>query len=336
MPVGTEGVSINSDTANETLLSLSGVEVTINTISGPVHPLQGVDLDVFPGETVGLVGESGSGKSMTLRSILRLMPPGGAITGGAVKWLGNSVLNLDADELQSYRGSQVAMIYQNPVSALDPMLSVERQIVDAFKANRENSDGVAEEYARDVLRDLEFGNPDVILKRYPHQLSGGMAQRVNIALALACGPSLILADEPTTGLDMTTQIRVLDLLERQVSARNAALLFISHDLRAVSRVARNIGIMYAGQVVEFGPRERILTNPSHPYARALLECMNLRTGERPRSIPGLVPQMTEEYNLCAFRNRCSSRMAVCDEQPLPVHNLGERHRLLCHLGPGHD
>ncbi|MXY76815.1 MAG: ABC transporter ATP-binding protein [Acidimicrobiia bacterium] len=326
---------MSSGPANGALLTLSGVEVTINTLSGPVHPLQGVDLEVYPGETVGLVGESGSGKSMTLRSILRLMPPGGAITGGSVKWQDRSVLDLDTDELQAYRGADVAMIYQNPVSALDPLLSVERQIVDAFKANRETSDGVAEEFARDALRDLEFGNPDVILNRYPHQLSGGMAQRVNIALALACGPSLILADEPTTGLDMTTQIRVLDLLEQQVHARNAALLFISHDLRAVSRVARNIGIMYAGQVVEFGPRERILTDPSHPYARALLECMDLRTGERPRSIPGLVPRMTEEYELCAFRDRCPSRMAVCDEERLPVHELGRRGRLLCHLGPDH-
>ncbi len=326
---------MKSGSTGEALLTLSGVEVTINTLSGPVHPLQGVDLEVFPGETVGLVGESGSGKSMTLRSILRLMPPGGAITGGAIKWRDRSVLDLDTDELQAYRGSDVVMIYQNPVSALDPMLSVERQIVDAFEANREVSDVVPEEFAREALRDLEFGNPDAIMNRFPHQLSGGMAQRVNIALALACGPSLILADEPTTGLDMTTQVRVLDLLERQVSARNAALLFISHDLRAVSRVARNIGIMYAGRVVEFGPRERILTEPSHPYAKALLECVDLRADERPRSIPGLVPRMTEEYELCAFRDRCSSRMAVCDEEPLPVHELGGRRRLLCHLGADH-
>ena len=126
---------------------------------------------------------------------------------------------------------------------------------------------------------------------------------------------------------------MLDLLERQVHARNAALLFISHDLRAVSRVARNIGIMYAGQVVEFGPRDRILSDPSHPYARALLECMNLRIGERPRSIPGLVPRMAEPYERCAFRDRCVSRMVVCDEEPLPRYELGGRRRLLCHLGP---
>ena len=320
--------------ANGALLTLSEIEVTIHTATGPVHPLQGVDLEVYPGETVGLVGESGSGKTMTLRSILRLMPPGGAVTGGAIEWEGRPVLDMDPDELQSYRGADVAMIYQNPVSALDPMLKVKRQIVDAFEANRNEGDGDPEEFARSTLRDLEFGDPEAVLRRYPHQLSGGMAQRVNIALALACGPALILADEPTTGLDMTTQIRVLDLLERQVSARNAALLFISHDLRAVARVSRRIGIMYAGRVVEFGTRERILNEPSHPYTRALLECVDLRTGERPRSIPGLVPKMTEVYELCAFRDRCVSRMEVCDSEPLPRCEPDERNMLLCHLGYG--
>lgn len=319
---------------NSALLTLSGIEVMIRTASGPVHPLQGVDLEVYPGETVGLVGESGSGKTMTLRSILRLMPPGGSITAGAIDWNGRPVLEMSPSELQAYRGADVAMIYQNPVSALDPMLKVERQIVDAYKANRDLSDGDPQEFTRYILRELEFGDPETVLRRHPHQLSGGMAQRVNIALALACGPALILADEPTTGLDMTTQIRVLNLLESQVSARNAALLFISHDLRAVARVSRHIGIMYAGRVVEFGPRKQILEEPSHPYTRALLDCVDLRTGERPRSIPGLVPRMTEVYDLCAFRDRCASRMGVCDREPLPLYELDERRRLLCHLGPG--
>jgi oligopeptide/dipeptide ABC transporter ATP-binding protein len=325
---------VTTDRANGALLSLSGVEVTIHTASGPVHPLQGVDLEVYPGETVGLVGESGSGKTMTLRSILRLMPPGGAITGGTIDWSGRQVLEMNPGDLQAYRGADVAMIYQNPVSALDPMLKVERQIVDAYKANREASDWDPHEFAMSTLRELEFGDPETVLRRHPHQLSGGMAQRVNIALALACGPALILADEPTTGLDMTTQIRVLDLLEKQVSARNAALLFISHDLRAVARVSRHIGIMYAGRVVEFGPREQILEEPTHPYSKALLECVDLRTGERPLSIPGLVPKMTEVYDLCAFRDRCVSRMEVCDREPLPLFEPDERRSLLCHLGPG--
>lgn len=324
---------MTSASANGALLTLSGIEVMIRTAAGPVHPLQGVDLEVYPGETVGLVGESGSGKTMTLRSILRLMPPGGAITGGTIDWNGRRVLDMDPGDLQAYRGADVAMIYQNPVSALDPMLKVERQIVDAFKANRDASDGDPHQFARSTLRELEFGDPEAVLRRHPHQLSGGMAQRVNIALALACGPALILADEPTTGLDMTTQIRVLDLLEKQVSARNAALLFISHDLRAVARVSRHIGIMYAGRVVEFGPREQILSEPTHPYTRALLECVDLRTGERPRSIPGLVPKMTDVYDLCAFRDRCVSRMEVCDREPLPLHRPEERRELLCHLGP---
>ena len=322
-------------TAGRDLLTLSGVEVTIHTAAGPVHPLQGVDLTVFPGETVGLVGESGSGKTMMLRTILRLMPPGGVITNGEIDWEGRRVLDMDPGELQAYRGAEAAMIYQNPAAALNPMLSVERQIVDAYRANRGAGEGDPKEFAVAVLRELEFGNPEVILERYPHQLSGGMAQRVNIALALACGPSLILADEPTTGLDMTTQIRVLDLLEEQVSARNAALLFISHDLRAVARVSRHIGIMYAGRVVEFGPRRQILAEPAHPYTRALLECVDLRVGERPRSIPGLVPRMAAVHELCAFRERCASRMEACGERPAPEYQPGGRRRVLCHLGPGH-
>lgn len=322
-------------TGGGALLSLRGVEAVIHTPAGPVHPLQGADLEVFPGETVGLVGESGSGKTMMLRAILRLMPPGGAVTGGTIDWDGRSVLDMDPGELQAYRGADAAMIYQNPVAALDPMLDVERQIVDAFKANRGGAADSAREFAASILRELEFGNPEVILERYPHQLSGGMAQRVNIALALACSPSLILADEPTTGLDMTTQIRVLDLLEEQVSVRRAALLFISHDLRAVARVSRRIGIMYAGRVVEFGPRERILTEPDHPYTRALLECVDLRVGERPRSIPGLVPRMTSVHTLCAFRERCPSRMEVCGERPAPEYASAGRRRVLCHLGSGH-
>ena len=322
-------------TAGGALLTLAGVEVTIHTAAGPVHPLQGVDLTVFPGETVGLVGESGSGKTMMLRTILRLMPPGGVIAGGEIDWKGRRVLDMDPVELQAYRGAEAAMIYQNPAAALNPMLSVERQIVDAYLANRGAGAGSPREFAFAALRELEFGNPEAVLERYPHQLSGGMAQRVNIALALACGPSLILADEPTTGLDMTTQIRVLNLLEEQVSARNAALLFISHDLRAVARVSRHIGIMYAGRVVEFGPRRQILAEPAHPYTRALLECVDLRVGERPRSIPGLVPRMAAVHELCAFRERCASRMEVCGGRPAPEHQPGGRRRVLCHLEPGH-
>lgn len=315
------------------LLSISGLEVAIdNRASPPVIPLQGVDLEIFPGETVGLVGESGSGKSMTLRSMLRILPPGGAVTGGDIRWRGRSVLDMGAEELEAFRGAEMAMIYQNPAAALDPVLTVRRQITDAYRANRDEPDGDPRRFADSVLRELEFGNPSDILHRYPHQLSGGMAQRVNIALALACGPSLLLADEPTTGLDMTTQLRVLDLLEEQVRVRNAALLFISHDLRAVARVARRIGVMYAGRIVEFGSREELLSAPAHPYTQALIECMELHSGEPPRSIPGAVPSMTDRHLLCAFRERCRSRMSECDQQPAPARPLSGGRRMLCHLG----
>lgn len=315
------------------LLSISGLEVSIdNRTAPPVIPLQGVDLEIFPGETVGLVGESGSGKSMTLRSMLRILPPGGEVTGGDIRWRGRSVLEMGAEELEAFRGAEMAMIYQNPAAALDPVLTVRRQITDAHRANRDEPDADPRRFAVSVLRELEFGNPGDILHRYPHQLSGGMAQRVNIALALACGPSLLLADEPTTGLDMTTQLRVLDLLEEQVRVRNAALLFISHDLRAVARVARRIGVMYAGRIVEFGSREELLSAPAHPYTQALIECMELRSGEPPRSIPGAVPSMAERHLLCAFRERCRRRMPDCDQHPAPTRSPDAGRRMLCHLG----
>lgn len=317
------------------LLSVSGLEVTIdNGADPPVLPLQGVDLEIFPGETVGLVGESGSGKSMTLRSVLRILPPGGSVTGGGISWRGRSVPDMGAEELQAFRGAEAAMIYQNPAAALDPVLTVRRQIADAYRANREQPDADPVRFAVSVLRELEFGNPGEVLNRYPHQLSGGMAQRVNIALALACGPALLMADEPTTGLDTTTGLRVLDLLQEQVRVNNAALLFISHDLRAVARVARRIGVMYAGRIVETGTREELLSAPAHPYTRALIECMELRSDEPPRSIPGAVPTMTERHVLCAFRERCPSRIPVCDSEAAPVRSPGGGRTLLCHLGDG--
>lgn len=320
---------------NGPLLSVSGLEVTIDNGAGPpVLPLQGVDLEIFPGETVGLVGESGSGKSMTLRSVLRILPPGGSVTGGGISWRGSSVPDMGEEELRAFRGAEAAMIYQNPAAALDPVLTVRRQIVDAHRANRDGPDADPLGFAVSVLRELEFGNPDEILNRYPHQLSGGMAQRVNIALALACGPSLIMADEPTTGLDVTTGLRVLDLLEEQVRVHNAALLFISHDLRAVARVARRLGVMYAGRIVEAGTREELLSSPAHPYTRALIGCMELRPDETPRSIPGSVPTMTERHLLCAFRERCPSRMEVCEGEAAPERSPGGGRKMLCHLEAG--
>jgi oligopeptide/dipeptide ABC transporter ATP-binding protein len=315
----------------ETLLSMVDVEVSIPTANGDVVPLQGVDLDVRAGETVGLVGESGSGKSMTLRAALRLLPERAAVSRGDVRWRGRSVLRMEAADLRRYRGADVAMIFQDPVAALNPMLTVERQIVDTYLANREGDATAARQAAHAALLGLDIPDPAGVLGRYPHQLSGGMAQRVNIAMALVCEPDLLLADEPTTGLDVTTQLQVLDLLERRVRDEQAALLFISHDLRVVARLCERIGVMYAGRVVEFGTREQITQDPRHPYTRALLSCADLAPGRRPGFIRGQVPSLTIRHELCPFRARCDHVHDACERLPPPRRETTDGHLAACHL-----
>lgn len=315
----------------EPLLEMTGLEVVIDSDRlGLVMPLQGVDLAVPPATTVGLVGESGSGKSMTLRAALRLLPPGGRVSGGDVRWRGRSVLEFGPDDLRRLRGSEVAMIFQDPVAALDPMLTVSRQIADVRIANLGGSEQEAREAATEALRRLDVPEPRRVLDLYPHQLSGGMAQRVNIAMATICGPALLLADEPTTGLDVTTQSMVLDLLIERVREERAALLFISHDLRVVGRTCDWIGVMYGGRIVEFGPRERVLEEPEHPYTRALLACADLGPGREPTFIPGRVPSLSIRHDRCSFRERCSSRLPDCDAAPPPHVTVSREHHVLCH------
>lgn len=316
---------------NESLLSMSDVEVSIPTTRGDVVPLQGVDLQVRAGETVGLVGESGSGKSMTLRTVLRLLPPGAGVSAGEVRWRGRSVFRMDGRQLRAYRGAEVAMIFQDPVAALNPMLTVEQQVVDTYLANRDGETGEARRAAHAALGALDIPDPEAVLSRYPHQLSGGMAQRVNIAMALVCEPAMLLADEPTTGLDVTTQLQVLDLLEQQVHERQAALLFISHDLRVVARVCEQIGVMYAGRIVEFGHRDQVMHAPRHPYTQALLRCAELVPGRRPGFIAGQVPSLELRHTLCPFRARCDHVHDACHDSA-PPHRVADcGHRSLCHL-----
>lgn len=317
---------------SETLLELSALEVAITREgSRSVIPLQGVDLAVQSGQTVGLVGESGSGKSMTLRAVLGLLPTGGRVVGGDVVWRGKSLASMTARELQVFRGSDAAMIFQDPVSALNPVLSVGRQICGAFLANRDGNLSDARAAAERALQRLDIVNPERVLAAFPHQLSGGMAQRVNIAMAAVCQPSLMMADEPTTGLDVTTQLLVLDMLVESVRESSTSLLFVSHDLRVVGRVCDWIGVMYAGRIVEFGRREDILERPTHPYTRALIACANLEPGKPPTFIPGVVPSLAESHKYCPYRERCPERAADCDTAPAPlVTDLRLGSRVLCH------
>ena len=315
-----------------TLLKLREVHVEIQSAGdGRVFPLQGVDLNVGQREAVGLVGESGCGKSMTLRAILRLLPNGGRQTQGEISLNGDRLDNADDVYFETIRGRQISMIFQDPVSALSPLLSIGDQISDVYRYSTRATKSEGWDRALSLLEALGIETPDKVARRYPHQMSGGMAQRINIAMALVCEPQLLLADEPTTGLDVTTQMQVLELLSTQLSKRQASLLFVSHDLRVIAKICEKVGVMYGGLLMEFGGSDEVFSSPAHPYTQRLLECATIDEGVPPRSIPGSVPKLDMTHDLCPFRNRCNRKLNVCDHEVPPPKLLSGDHISRCHL-----
>ena len=315
-----------------TLLKLREVHVEIQSAGdGRVFPLQGVDLKVGQREAVGLVGESGCGKSMTLRAILRLLPNGGRQTQGEISLNGDRLDNADDVYFETIRGRQISMIFQDPVSALSPLLSIGDQISDVYRYSTRATKSEGWDRALSLLEALGIETPDKVARRYPHQMSGGMAQRINIAMALVCEPQLLLADEPTTGLDVTTQMQVLELLSTQLSKRQASLLFVSHDLRVIAKICEKVGVMYGGLLMEFGGSDEVFSSPAHPYTQRLLECATIDEGVPPRSIPGSVPKLDMTHDLCPFRNRCNRKLNVCDHEAPPPKLLSGDHISRCHL-----
>lgn len=258
------------------LLEINGVQVEIkSTKRGNVFPLKGVDLHVGQEESVGLVGESGCGKSMILKTILRMLPHGGYQSDGEIFLNGDRIDKTEDKDFEKIRGRKISMIFQDPVSALSPLMRVGEQISDIYRYNVQATKSEGWNLALNLLEALGIVNPNKVAHRYPHQMSGGMAQRINIAMALVCKPQLLLADEPTTGLDVTTQIQVLELLRSQLAGLSASLLFVSHDLRVIEKICTKVGVMYEGKIVEFGKSNEVFSSPSHPYTQRLLECANL-------------------------------------------------------------
>jgi peptide/nickel transport system ATP-binding protein len=254
------------------LLEVDAVSVTMSTHDGDRRILDGVSLAVEPGNVVGVVGESGSGKTITALAVADLLPPGARVDG-LIALEGRSLLELDQSERDKLRGSGIAMVFQDPMSSLNPVISVKRQMVSVLSVHRGHSRKKALETARALLMQVGLTDTERVLKSYPHELSGGMCQRVMIALALACRPRLLIADEPTTALDVTVQAEIIALLQRLAVEENLSILFISHDLGVVSKLCSRIVVMYAGQVVETGTTAEILSSPAHPYTRALLNCI---------------------------------------------------------------
>ena len=285
------------------------------TRRGLVKAVDNVSFTINQGETLALVGESGCGKSMTALSLLRLLPTPGKIVGGEVSLDGHDILRLPENEMRRIRGNDISMIFQEPMTALNPVLKIGEQIAEVVRLHQGVTAAEALEQAAALLTQVGISDPQRRLRDYPHQLSGGQRQRVVIAIALACDPKLLIADEPTTALDVTIQAQIMDLLLELKQQRRMAMLLITHDLGVVATNADKIAVMYAGQIVETGTVKRVFENPLHPYTQGLLNCIP-KLGEHKtlETIPGHLPDLREQIEGCLFLDRCPGPCSPCGHQ----------------------
>ena len=286
--------------------------------------VDGVSLKIHAGETVGLVGESGCGKSTLARAVLRLVPAPGIISGGRILFDGKDILPLREHDMRRLRGGAISMIFQNPMSALNPVLSIGQQITESLAVHTELRGSAARRRAADLLAMVGISSPAERLAAYPHQFSGGMRQRVMIAMAISCNPRLLIADEPTTALDVTVQAQILDLLDALRRELSMAILFISHDLGAVASIADRVNVMYAGKIVEEGTASQVLQDPAHPYTDSLLGSIASLSAPRSHRLPaisGSMPGIFETKAGCAFQPRCRHAVARCAEETPPLADL---------------
>ena len=313
------------------VLEVSGLTTVFHTRSGIVRAVQDVSFSVNAGETLAIVGESGCGKTMTALSLMRLIPiPPGQITAGMVKVAGTDLLALDEASMRRMRGSQIAMIFQEPMTALNPLITVGRQIAEMVSLHERISRRSANARAVEMLQHVRIPAPERRAREYPHQLSGGMRQRAMIAMALACRPKVLIADEPTTALDVTIQAQVLDLIDDLRKELGTAVVLITHDLGVVAETADRMIVMYAGRKVEEGTTKSLFADPSHPYLQGLLASIpRFGTTERLREIPGIVPPLNNLPKGCAFAPRCPAVIAPCTETIPPLEPKRSGHDAAC-------
>jgi oligopeptide/dipeptide ABC transporter ATP-binding protein len=316
------------------LLDVRDLHTEFRTGAGIVRAVDGISYSVEQGETIAIVGESGSGKSVGALSILRLIPdPPGRITRGQVLFLGRDLMSLPDAQMREVRGGDIGMVFQEPMTSLNPVLSIGRQITETVEQHRGADRAAAHRRAIELLGLVGLADPARRLKQYPHELSGGMRQRVMIAIAIACDPKLIIADEPTTALDVTIQAQILELMNGLTRRLNAALIIITHNLGVVARYARWVNVMYAGRVVESGPATAIYHNPRHPYTMALLQ--SVPRLDRPRRarldpVDGQPPDLTRLDEGCAFRSRCRFAIDACAKTRPPLEPVAPAgHRSAC-------
>jgi peptide/nickel transport system ATP-binding protein len=318
--------------ATKPLLEVEGLRVTLPGPQGPVQVLRGVDFAIAPGETVGLIGESGSGKSLTALAVMGLLPEG-AQAGGHVRLDGRELLGLDERAYGELRGQRIGMIFQEPMTALNPLHTVGHQVAETLRIHRRIARTDARAEALRLLERVRLPQARQRLDAYPHQLSGGQRQRVMIAAALACGPDLLIADEPTTALDVTVQREILDLIAELVEGSGMALLLISHDLGVMSRSVGHVLVMYAGQFVESGPTREVFARLLHPYTRGLFGArprLGQGRGHRLPTIAGRVPEPVElPEDRCPFADRCGFVVAACRAAQPPAVSVGPAHAARC-------
>jgi peptide/nickel transport system ATP-binding protein len=314
----------------EKLLDIRDIYTYFKTESGVVKALDGVTFDVYKNEPVGIVGESGCGKSVTAQSILRILPKNGETVSGEIFYRGYDLLKLNERQMRKVRGKEIAMLFQNPLSALNPVMSIRRQMVDVISMHRDVEEEEAGEIAIEMMAAVGIPEAETRIDDFPHHYSGGMRQRILIARALALEPTMLLADEPTTALDVTIQAQVLNIINKMRKEMGLSMMLITHDLGVVSENTKRVHVFYGGRVVETGTTHDLFRNPKHPYTRALLDSIpSIKTGKgRLSTIPGTVPQLINPPKGCRFHPRCKYATDICKTRPI-IEKVGDKRYVAC-------
>ncbi len=342
----TEQAVLKDIEKNKIILNVKDLTTYFYTEEGVVRAVEGVSFTIYEGETLGLVGETGCGKSVTALSILQVVRPPGVIEKGEVHFNGEDLLQKSDLEMAKYRGKDITMIFQDPLNSINPVFKIGNQISEVYQLHMENEllieaakhpdksiYSVAREWSQELLRKLNIPYPEVIFDRYPHELSGGMRQRVQIAMGLACSPKLLIADEPTTALDVTIQNQILKLMKEMKQQYNTSILFITHDLGIISKMCDRVAVMYSGNIVEYGELERLFTKPYHPYTKGLIASVPV-VGKRKESlnvIPGMVPNLIYPPSGCRFHPRCTYCFEPCDSIVPETQEVDSNYFVACHL-----
>jgi oligopeptide/dipeptide ABC transporter ATP-binding protein len=316
----------------EKLLEISNLRTYFFTEAGVVKALDGMSLEVYKGQAVGLVGESGSGKSVTAQSVLRIVPRPGRIVDGAIKFEGGDLLAKSEDEMRQLRGPKMAIVFQDPTTSLNPVYTIEKQLTDILMLHSDLTKEEASKKALALLERVGIQDPEKRLKAYPHELSGGMKQRVAIARALSCEPVLLFADEPTTNLDVTIQAQVLELLKQLQKELNMTMVMITHDMGIIADLTERVTVLYAGKVMEVADTSTLFKDPKHPYTEALLKAVpSVRQTRALEVIPGNIPNLIEPPTGCVFHPRCKYAKDICVKTEPPLEKVSEGHDAACHF-----